>query len=280
MENKLVDVSIVIISFNTKDITIDCLTSVIKNTEGINCEIVVVDNNSQDGSVEAIKKINAKFPGLRIIENKTNPGFAAGNNQGTKVSKGRYVLFLNSDTVVSSNVIGELTNWMDDNKDIGASSVKIIGKDGQVQETGGYFPTLPRVFSWMTIQDLPFVDTLIKPFHPLKRKSLANNENFFTHTQYLDWLIGAFIFVRKEIIDEVGGWSEDYFMYTEDVDLCFKIREKGYIIVYLPNWQITHLGGASSKSREFPLLSEYQSIKLFYKKHYPGWQFPVPIIFD
>lgn len=275
LPNTNIDVSIVVVSFNTKDITLDCLHSVLKNTAGIKYEIIVIDNASTDGSIESIKKLTSKNPTIYLIENKHNVGFAAANNQGTQRAKGKYVLFLNSDTVIETNVVGELKTWMDQNKEVGASGVKIIGKDSRLQEAGGYFPTLPRVFSWMTIQDLPFIDSLIKPFHPLKKKSLTKNDSFFDKRQELDWIIGAFIFVRSEIVTEIDGWSEDYFMYTEDVDLCFKIRSKGYKIVYLPDWQITHLGGASSKSREFPLLSEYKSIKLFYKKHYPRWQYPI-----
>ncbi|MEK7526461.1 MAG: glycosyltransferase family 2 protein [Patescibacteria group bacterium] len=269
------DVSIVIVNFNTKNITLNCLSSVIESTQGVQYELIVVDNASTDGSIEAITKFDTKGIRLKFIKNLANVGFAAGNNQGTKEAGGKYILFLNSDTLVKNNVVKNVFDHLEANSKLGAAGVKIVGVDGNIQEAGGYFPTLTRVFSWMTIQDLPFVDGIIKPFHPLKKKSFTKNVGFFEKQQKLDWLIGAFMFVRKSVLDQVKGWDEDYFMYTEDVDLCYKIKNAGYEIVYLPDLQITHLGGASSASSEFPLVNEYKGIKTFYKKHYPVWQFPI-----
>ncbi|MBX4205802.1 glycosyltransferase family 2 protein [Candidatus Microgenomates bacterium] len=272
-----IDTSVVIVNFNTKDITLNCIESVIKNTKDINFEIVIVDNGSTDGFVEEIKK--KTYKNLKIIANKENKGFAEGNNQGTKSSTGRYVFFLNSDTVVNNNVIGELTRWMDQNPNVGISGCKLIGTDGFMQEPGGYFPSLLSVFSWMTIQDLPLVDRVIKPFHPLKKKAFVKGNKFFTKKQNLDWIIGADMFVRRDVLNQIGGWDNSYFMYTEDVDLCFRAKKRGWQVSYLPNWEIIHLGGASSGSIEFPLVSEYKSIKLFYQKHYPKWQYPIARLF-
>lgn len=272
--NGEVNVSVVIVNFNTKDITLECIKSLLKHTANIGFEIITVDNGSTDGFVEAVKKLNSGKTVIRVIANKDNLGFAAANNQGLKEAKGEYVLFLNSDTLVKDNVLGSVFDWMEVNQEVGAAGVKIVGKDGKVQEAGGYFPTLLRVFSWMTIQDLPLVDSFIKPFHPLKKKSFLANTEFFNRQQHLDWIIGAFVFARKAVIDEIGGWDASYFMYTEDTDLCFRIKQAGYKIAYLPTWQITHLGGASSVSVEFPLINEYKGVKTFYKKHYPAWQMP------
>ncbi len=275
MNSTPIDVSVVIVNYNTKDITLDCINSLLQHTQQISFEIIVVDNGSTDGFVEAVKKIKSDKATIVPIANKDNPGFAFANNQGLKVAQGKYVLFLNSDTLVKDNVVGNVFSWLEKNTHIAVAGVKIVGKDDKLQEAGGYFPSLLRVFSWMTIQDLPLVDSIIKPFHPLKKKSAFANNSFFEKQQYLDWIIGAFVFVRKQVIDEVGGWDASYFMYTEDTDLCFRIKKAGYKIVYLPAFQITHLGGASSGSAEFPLINEYKGVKTFYKKHYPAWQMPL-----
>ncbi len=267
------DLSIVILNYNTKELLLNCVKSIIKNTKGINYEIVVVDNNSSDGSPAAVSKLKVK-----LIRNKENLGFTKGNNQGMKVAKGEYVLFLNSDTLISDNVLGEMVGYLNKNLQVGIATCALRNKDGTLQGTGGYFPTLIRVFSWMTIQDFPFVDLVIKPFHPMHSKSFAKGDSFYKKEQDLDWVTGAFLMTRQQVIRDTGGFDEDFFMYGEDVDLCFRAKEKGWKVKYLPQFAITHYGGASSTA-EFPLLSEYKSIKIFYKKHYPSWQYPILRLF-
>ncbi|HTK03896.1 MAG TPA: glycosyltransferase family 2 protein [Alphaproteobacteria bacterium] len=262
------DLSIVIVNYNTKKITEDCIKSIVKNSKNISYEIILVNNSSSD----KFKKTN----NLRLITNKLNVGFATANNQGVKIAKGKYILFLNSDTIMYDNVLGEMVNWMENNSQVGVATCGLKNKDGSLQATGGFFPTLPTVFSWMTIQDFPFVDYFIKPFHPFHTKSFfAKGGNFYSNSKELDWVTGAFLLTRREILEKVGGWDESYFMYVEEVDLCFKIKKLGYKVSYLPKWSITHLGGASSKTRELSLIGEYQGIKKFYKNHYPKWQFPI-----
>ena len=268
-----VDLSIVITSFNTKDLIIACIRSVIKNTRGINYEIIVLDNGSSDGSVSALR--NFQDSKLKIIENKKNLGFTVANNQGWKKALGEYILFLNSDTLINDNVLGEIAEWMDKNKSVGVASCMLKFKDGSIQPTGGYFPTLLSVFYWMTIQDIPFVDVLIKPFHPLHIKSFfARGEDFYKKEKELDWVTGAFLFTRKEILEKVGGWDEDYFMYVDEVDLCFRIKKKGWQVRYLPEWSIVHYGGASG-TKELSVVSEFNGLKRFYKKFYPSWHYPL-----
>ena len=172
------DLSIIIVSFNTKKLLTSCIKSIQEYTKGINFEIIVVDNDSKDGSSEAAKNL-----GATVIKNSKNLGFAGANNQGFKISRGRYVLFLNSDTEIHDNVLGEITNWMDLNPKAGIATCGLKNKDGSLQATGGYFPTLSRVFSWMTIQDLPFVDSIIKPFHPYHSKSLFFKGDSFYKTK-------------------------------------------------------------------------------------------------
>jgi len=273
MEKKL-DLSIIVLSYNTKDLTVACLDSVIKNTSGIAYEIIVVDNNSADGSGQALKNLAEKQSKVKLVLSQENLGYPGGNNEGIKRAHGRYILFLNSDTKIGDNVLGEMLGWMDKHPKVGIASCALKNRDGSEQGTGGYFPTLPRVFSWMTIQDLPFVDSLIKPFHPVHHKAFVKGTSFYSQAKQLDWVIGAFMLTRREVVEAVGPWDKEYFMYTEDVDYCYRAKKLGWQIWYLPNWSIIHYGGASSPIG-YPIINEFKGVKLFYKKHYPGWQFPI-----
>ncbi len=273
------DLSIVIVNFNTKKLTLDCIRSVISATSGIKYEFVVVDNASSDGSLTAISKIKG-LARIKIVQNNKNLGFGKANNQGIKKSLGRYILLLNSDTKLNENVLGEMVAWMDKNPKIGVASCALRNKDGSMQGTGGYFPTLFRVFAWMFfLEDIPILDRFIKPFHPVHEQSpFYKGLNRFDSEMQMDWVTGAFFLIRKEVIEKVGYFDEDYFMYTEEVDLCFRIKKGGWNVYYTPYWSITHLGGASSTS-EFPILSEFKGIKLFFKKHMPTIQYPLVRLF-
>lgn len=266
------DISIIIVSFNTKDLIVNCINSIVKHTKNINYEIVVVDNNSTDGSPEMLKKL--KLKNMSIVVSKTNLGFTGGNNLGIKKAKGKYILFLNSDTLLESNVIGEMCGWMDNHPKIGISTCSLIGRDGKLQRTGGYFPNLINVFSWMTIQDIPGVDIVIKPFHPNINFYREATSSTYRKEQEIDWVTGAFLLVRSEVVIEIGVLDESYFMYGEDVDFCYRTKGKGWKVMYLPKWTIIHYGGASS-TREFPILSEFKGIKIFFKKYKPNWQYPL-----
>jgi hypothetical protein len=266
--------SIVILNYNTKEITENCVKSVIKNTKKIDYEIILIDNGSTDGSQSVLGKLAAKNSRIKFIKNKKNLGFAKGNNVGIKKAKGEYVLLLNSDTIVNSNAIGKMSSWMDRHISVGVSTCKLLNEDGTIQGTGGYFPNLLRVFSWMSVEDIPGVEKLVKPFHPHRGKSFYKNSSFYKKQHEVDWVTGAFMFVRKQVFEEVGRIDEDYFMYTEDTDFCFRAKQAGWKIVYLPKWSIIHLGGKSSNS-EFPIVSEFKSVKVFYQKHYPKWQLPL-----
>ena len=210
---------------------------------------------------------------LKIIENKENIGFGKANNQGMKKSRGKYILLLNSDTLLKDNVLGEMVHWMDNHPKAGASSCALRNKDGSLQGTGGYFPNLPKVASWMFfVDDLPVIDQLLKPFHPMHPKSFFNKgDKSFSKTQPRDWLTGAFLLIRSEAFKQTGYFDEDYFMYVEEVDYCFRLKRHGWQIWYLPRWSITHYGGASG-TNELAIVSEYKGLVTFYKKHKSSWQ--------
>ncbi|OGM13533.1 hypothetical protein A3A76_03590 [Candidatus Woesebacteria bacterium RIFCSPLOWO2_01_FULL_39_23] len=286
-----IDLSIVITSYNTKELLVGCLNSIFNNTHNLTYEVIVVDNASTDGSVTAIRKLQktmirqAHDPGqsqadsalqMKIITNKKNVGFGRATNQGINRANGKYVLLLNSDTIVKSNVLAGMAGWMDKRLKVGAATCALLNSDNTLQGTGGYFPSLFRVFAWMFfLDDIPLIDTLIKPFHPMHRRSpFYKGEIYYQSPREVEWITGAFMMLRKTALDKSGLFDEDYFMYTEDTDLCFRIKKYGWEVWYLPQWEITHLGGASSKS-PYPILSEYAGIKLFYKKHYSVWKYPI-----
>ena len=271
------DISIIIVSFNTKNILINCIESIFQNMNGINFEIIVVDNNSTDGTKVFLNQIS-KRKNVRCIYLKENKGFGIANNTGMRISSGKYILLLNSDTEVVNDVIQKCMEWMGGHESYGVISPNLYNKDGSIQGTGGYFPNLLRVFSWMTIQDIPFVDLLIKPFHPMRSNSFYNGNEFYRKERDLDWVTGAFFMLRRETFNDVGFFDNDFFMYTEEVEYCFRIKEKGWKIKYLPISGVIHLGGASS-TIGFSVLREFNGIKLLYKKHFPKWQYSVLRIF-
>ncbi len=276
--DKNIDISIIIVSFNTKKLTQETIESVVKNTKGINYEFLVIDNDSKDGSVEILRNLAKKLP-LTLIENHDNVGFGYANNQGMKKARGRYLLLLNSDTKVESNVLSEMIDWMDKNPEVGISSCALRNADRSLQGTGGYFPNLFRVFSWMFfLEDIPFLSKIIKPYHPMHPNSpFYKGEDFFKKEDDRDWVTGAYFLIREKTFDEVGYFDKDYFMYAEEVDYCFRAKQKNWQVKYLPKWAIIHYGGASGTS-EFAILSEYKGVKIFYSKHYPRWQFPILIL--
>lgn len=272
----MVDLSIIIVNFNTKDLVKNCIESIVRYTKKIKYEIIVVDNTSIDGSVDVVKKLSEKLP-IKLIKNKKNLGFGVANNQGIKKARGRFVLLLNSDTVLGDDVLDETTLWLQEHPDVGVISCALKGKNGKLQCAGGYFPTLFRVFSWMFfLDDIPLISSIIKSFHPIH-----SNPSCYKGTlqeQERDWVAGTFFLARKKVFDQVGYFDRDYFMYTEDVDLCYRIRKAGWKVYYLPHWSIKHIGGASGKSWSH-VIPEYKGVKLFYRKHYPKWQFPFLRIF-
>lgn len=266
--------SIIIVSYNTKKLTKQCVDSVLKHTRDIEFEIIFVDNHSTDGSVEMLSTISKQYPNIKLVKSDENLGFGGANNVGIEKSQAEYVLLLNSDTIVTSNLVKEMVDWMDKHVNVGVSGCALKNEDGSYQGSGGYFPNLLNVFSWMTIQDLPFVDRIIKPFHPMKERNFQSNISFYKKARKLDWVTGAYMLIRKEALDRVGLFDSDYFMYTEETDLCFRLCKAGYSVFYLPQWEIIHLGGASS-TREYAVLAEFEGVKTFFRKHRTAWQYPL-----
>lgn len=269
-----IDLSIVIISSKLDYLT-NCLKSVYKALEGVPSEVILIDNASQD-KIGAIAK--KEFSALKVIRREKNGGFGENNNMGMKVARGRYVLLLNDDTLIfQKQIFKEMILWMDEHPKVGVSTCGLLNPDKKTyQGSGGYFPTLPRVFAWMTfLDDIPGVDKLIKLYHPLHGWSpFDKNESYFKKTHQQDWITGAFFLMRKSAMDEVGLFDEDFFLYVEEVELAYRFIKKGWQIWYLPKWSIVHFGQVTTGS-ENSIVMEMKHLKLFYSKHFPKWQLPI-----
>jgi N-acetylglucosaminyl-diphospho-decaprenol L-rhamnosyltransferase len=210
------DLSIIIVSYNTRDLIGTCLDSIL-NVYGCEKEIIVVDNASIDGSVELIKN---NYPSVHLIVNEVNEGFAAANNQALKLSKGRYIFFLIPDTEFLPSTFQYMISFMDENPRIGLAGIKMINPDGTTQES----------FS------------LHYPGHSETSTELLGLKG------NLAWVLGAGMVARAELIKTLGGFSEDYFVYGEDLDLCLNIRKMGYEIGYMDFVLAVHLGAQSERS--------------------------------
>ncbi|WP_313801760.1 glycosyltransferase family 2 protein [Cytobacillus sp.] len=254
------DISIIIVNYNTKKITMECINSIYKSKMFSSFEIFLVDNNSTDGSVAAIKE---KFKDVIIIKNEENLGFSKANNQAINLSKGRYVLLLNSDTIVKNRSIDTIVRFMDDNKDVGASGCKVLLPDGSLDKACHRgFPTPSASFYYMSGLAKRYPDN--PRFNGYHLSHLNMNE-----IHEVDCLVGAFMLVRREAISQVGLLDESFFMYGEDIDWCYRIKATGWKIIYYPYVSIIHYKGASSRKKPFKIVYEFhRAMYLFHRKHF------------
>ena len=260
------DISVVIVSFNTKALLGACLKSLFAQAGRLTMEVVVIDNASTDGSIEMMTK---EFPQVTLIVNRENVGFAKANNQALRQVTGRYLLLLNSDTVVLDQAVLKMVNWMDAHPKTGIATCQLLNKDGSIQPSGGYFPTLDRVLAWMVfLDDLPFIGPKLTSFHPHPPQFLGAG-SFYTKEHYQDWVTGAFLLMRRDVFSEVGLLDEAFFMYVEEMEYCYRAKKAGFAVAYVPSAHIIHYGGASSgQASKVSILGEYRGLAYFYQKHF------------
>lgn len=226
-----------------------CLLSVRNNSTGLNVEVFVVDNASTDGSVEYLQPL---FPEVNFIRNQINSGFAKGNNQVLHLCRGEFILFLNPDTVLSEDSLQKCVSFMEVHTDAGALGVRMVDQQGVfLKESKRGLPT-PAASFWKLTGLIKFF-----PRSPIFSSYYAGHlaEN---KTHRVEVLSGAFMLVRKKVIDQVGGFDERFFMYAEDIDLSYRILKAGYHNYYFPEVTITHIKGASTKK-------DLKYVRLFYK---------------
>jgi GT2 family glycosyltransferase len=275
------DLSIIILNYNSGDFLRKCLESIGKvKKNGFKYEVIVVDNASTD---ESLKKIqNSKFKiqnenlKLKIIKNEKNLGFAAGNNVGIKKARGRYVLFLNPDTIVMPNTFREMIRFMDDNPQAGAATCRVELPNGKLDEACHRgFPTPWNAFCHFSGLEKLFPKSKVFASYTLGWRPLDKIHE-------IDSGAGAFLILRKKVGDKLNWWDEDYFWYGEDLDFCYRIKKAGWKIYYVPRVKIIHYKGVSSGIRKESqkmakadketkiraIKASTQAMRIFYKKHY------------
>lgn len=290
--------SVIIVSYNTKDLTLQTLTSVEKevtSSKRLNkqTDIFVVDNDSKDDSVKALKAFakNTKVP-TTIIANKQNLGFGAANNQAVKKSNAKYVVFLNSDTIVKKGglekVISafelaekrnpEATSELSSRHEIldkpGIIASTLLNQDGSVQPQGGDLPSLTSIFSHMFfLDDLPIIGTLLPSTQHTgvghNKQPLAESE---TQLIPMGWVGGTALFASKKMLDDIGPFDENIFMYGEDIELCMRAKRHHWDVAMHPQAHVVHLQNMSSSSKN-AIVGEFEGYLYIWSKHKPLWQF-------
>lgn len=252
--------SVILINWNTCDLTRDALASIYKETIGIDFEVIVVDNNSQDGSVEMIKK---EFPRVVLIANTDNLGFGKANNQGLKIAQGDYLMFLNTDVVVLYGALNKLVDYLDQHAEVMMVGPRLLNKD--------------LTFQYACRRNLP--NPINSFFHLFGLTKIFKNSKFVNeYKQYAsdpevtgptEALSGAAMMFRRKVYGEIGGFDEIFFMYGEDLDFCKRVLDKGWKTVYVSEARIIHFGGQSSgKRRVQSLINFYEAMWLYYKKYF------------
>jgi N-acetylglucosaminyl-diphospho-decaprenol L-rhamnosyltransferase len=250
------EVSIIVVNWNTRQMLADCLNSVETSAVGVACEVIVVDNDSTDGSQAMLR---SQFPQVRLIQNDRNVGFARANNQALAASRGRYALLLNSDALLSASALQAMLKLAESEPRAGIVGACLLNADGSFQASYTLFPHL-----W---QEFLILSGLGRLFYGRWYPSRGPEENKEPHI--VDYVEGACLLVRREAFEEVGGLDEDYFMYAEEVDWCYAMREKGWQVWYQPAARVIHLGGGSSQGRQTRREADlYRSRVRFFQKHY------------
>jgi GT2 family glycosyltransferase len=255
----MTDVSIIIVNWNTRDILQGCLISIFKQTQGINFEVIVIDNASSDGSAEKVKH---EFPQVILIANSENRGFAAANNQGMQIATGRYVLLLNPDTIVLEKAIQKTIAFADNHLDIGVVGCQVWLNEKDIQQTCFAFPSL----SGLIIQVVG-----LRRLFPKARFFGRAKYGWWNRTTQLDVdvISGMYMLVRREAIEKVGLMDEDYFVYAEETDWCYRFWKAGWRCVFTPEARIIHLDGGSKSTAQISIkmfVQHQKSLLIFYKK--------------
>jgi GT2 family glycosyltransferase len=231
-----VDVSVIIVSWNTRGLLEDCLRSVYEETRSIECEVIVVDNGSSDGSVEMVRR---RFPQATLVANRINRGFAAANNQGMAAAVGRYFLLLNSDTKILDRAIEKTVAFADLHPDAAVTGCRVLNPDRSLQPTCFMFPSL---LNWLLLSSyLPRVFPRNRFFGREQMTWWQRND-----AREVDVVTGCFMLVRRDAIAQVGTMDERFFMYAEETDWCYRMSRAGWKRRFMPEAEIIHVGGASA----------------------------------
>ncbi|MBC8262573.1 MAG: glycosyltransferase family 2 protein, partial [Anaerolineales bacterium] len=282
------DLSIVIVNWNVCKLLKRCLHSIMSNlqlpasnfqlpssnlqppTSNLQIEVIVVDNASSDGSVAMIEE---QFPQVQLIANSENVGFTVGNNQGIAASRGRYILLLNPDTEIVGDALATMVAYMDKHPQVGALGPQLLNPDGSIQSSRRRFPTLATAFLESTILQQWFPHN-----HATRRYYITDRPD--DEVQEVDWVTGACLLVRRETIEEVGLLDEGFFMYSEELDWCRRMKAQRWKVVYLPTAKVIHHGGQSSEQVKSFQHIQFQRSKIrYFRKHHGSWRAEVLRLF-
>ena len=258
----MLDLSIVIVNWNVRDLLRRCLHSILADLQTCRFEIIVVDNASTDGSVEMVHQ---EFPQVRLIASEVNLGYTGGNNRGIAASQGRYILLLNPDTEVVGDALPTMVAYMDAHPDVGALGPQLLNPDGSVQSSRRRFPTLGTALVESTVIQQWWPDNrILRRYYVQDRPDDAISE--------VDWVTGACILLRRQAVEQVGPLDDAFFMYSEELDWCRRARDAGWKVVYLPTARVIHHEGKSSE-QVMPLRHiRFQRSKIHYfRKHHGRW---------
>jgi hypothetical protein len=255
-----VDLSIIIVNYNVKEFLQNLLHSLHKAISNLSYEIIVVDNASDDGSVEFIRE---KFPQIKLITNQTNFGFSKANNIALEVSSGKFILLINPDTLVREDTITKMIEFLTNHPDAGLVGCKILNPDGSLQlACRRSFPG-----PWTSFCKVAGLSTLFPQSKLFAKYNLTYLDENSTHE--VDAISGSFMMMKREVYERVGGFDEQFFMYGEDLDLCYRIQKNGYKVYYYPGTQIIHYKGESTKRSSLDETKYfYNAMHLFVKKHF------------
>lgn len=252
------DVSVVIVTWNTRDLLLEVLRSLYAETRDVSFEVIVVDNASDDGTSEVVR---SRFPEVRLLELATNRGFTGGNNEGFKVARGRYVLLLNSDTIVLPTTVVPLVRFLDEHPRAGCAGARHLNADGSLQRSMDDVPSL--------LADALYYTELFRV--PVIRRWLSRRCAWWSDhdiEREAGWVNGACMMVRRDVITEIGGLDERLFIYGEELDWCYRMQQAGWTVHFIPSAEVIHLGGKAmdnAADRRAQLLMEGQLH--FYREH-------------
>jgi GT2 family glycosyltransferase len=244
VKNSDIHLSIIIVSYNTRELLEGCINSIYETTKNLKYEIVIVDNASQDGSPEMIEN---KFKNIMLIRNYQNVGFAKANNQAIRIAKGKYLLLLNTDTIVEDRAIGNMVEFLEHHPKVAAVGPKVLDFDGIFKTKGYYFPSIYRaligLFGLNKLLSEKVKQILFPKFYWNKNEC-----------KKIDWAQAACLMIRMNAMKEIGDLCEDFFFYYEDLEWCYRAKKKKYEIWYCPSASVRHLGGGSEFPKEKEML--------------------------
>lgn len=261
------DLSIVIISWNVRELLRRCLDSIQESLrgekgKGLLVETIVFDNGSADGSADMVRE---DFPWVHLMESEVNLGFTKGNNLAIGQSEGRYILLLNPDTEVVGDALGTMMAYMESHPRAGALGPQLMNPDGTTQSSRRRFPTMATAFLESTVLQPWFQGSGI-----LKRYYLLDRPD--DETQPVDWVVGAALLIRREALHQVSPLDEEFFMYSEELEWCYRLKAQGWEVVYLPTAQVVHQEGRSSEQVLAARHIHFQRSKVLFFKKYYGWR--------